>query len=247
MKWEGHGQTHIGRVRKTNQDAYRIHPELDLWVVADGMGGHAGGEVASQLAVNSIGPYFDQQQLKWSPLNIDERESVLRKALEVTNQNIKDHASQHPEYSGMGTTAVVLSISSDQATIAHVGDSRAYIINESGISQLMRDHTLVEERIELGLLTREEALTHPLRNVLTRGLGIESSVQPSVQTHSLQPTDTILLCSDGLTKMLSDNEIFEVFRQYQNSLQGACHALVETANRLGGEDNITVILVGAEK
>ncbi len=248
MTWQGFGKTDIGRVRKLNQDTYRIHGNLGLWIVADGMGGHAGGEVASQLAIDTIGPYLEKYKAKNGTLNSQDGETVLRGALRAANQAIRDHARKHPEYSGMGTTAVVLFIpeaSTNHATIAHVGDSRAYVIREHGITQLMRDHTLVEERIELGLLTREDALSHPLRNVLTRGLGIEPDVESTAQTHLIQPTDIFLLCSDGLTKMMHDNEIFTVIRRHHHSLEEACQQLVDTANRLGGEDNVTVVLVGA--
>mgnify|MGYP000182743553 CR=1 FL=1 len=249
MTWHGWGITDRGLVRKINQDAFRLYPELNLWVVADGMGGHAGGEVASQLAIDTIGRYVNQHHTQISSFKSEDRETVLRGALEATNRAIRNHAREQTEYSRMGTTAVILYISDEataQATIAHVGDSRAYLIQEHGMTQLMRDHTLVEERIELGLLTREEAPTHPLRNVLTRGLGIESTVEPSVCTHSLKPSDIILLCSDGLTKMMNDEGIFNVIRQHNHSLKEASQQLVDTANRLGGEDNVTVVLVGAE-
>ncbi|MGB0909448.1 MAG: Stp1/IreP family PP2C-type Ser/Thr phosphatase [Nitrospirales bacterium] len=249
MTWHGWGLTDIGRVRKINQDAFQLHPDHSMWIVADGMGGHAGGEVASQLAIETIGSYVQQHQTTNHTSHTDNREVILRGALDAANRAVRNHAREHTQYSGMGTTAVILSISSkstSQATIAHIGDSRAYLIQEHGISQLMRDHTLVEERIELGLLTREEAATHPLRNVLTRGLGIESEVEASIQSHTIQITDKILLCSDGLTKMMNDDEIFNVIRQYNHSLKEACQQLVDTANQLGGEDNVTVVLVGAE-
>ncbi len=249
MRWQGWGVTDIGRIRKINQDAFRLHPDLNMWVVADGMGGHAGGEVASQLAIDTIGRYVDQHHTQSGPPHIEDRETILWGALEAANRAIRNQAREQTEYSGMGTTAVIVYISEDatsQAIIAHVGDSRAYLIQNDAMTLLMRDHTLVEERIELGLLTRAEASTHPLRNVLTRGLGIESTVKPSVSTHSLQPSDTILLCSDGLTKMMNDEEIFNVFRQHNHSLKEASQQLVDMANRLGGEDNVTVVVVGTE-
>jgi len=248
MKWQGWGQTDIGQVRKINQDTFAVHPTLNMWIVADGMGGHAGGEVASQLVIDTIAPYVEQQPTT-KPFRMEAREQILRDALTTTNQVIRTHAREHPEFSGMGTTAVLLQITEEppwQATIAHVGDSRAYLIQEDGLTLLTRDHSLVEDRIDLGIITREAAHTHPLRHVLTQGLGIESTVQPSVQTLSLQPTDKILLCSDGLTKMMTDDEFFNVIRPQRHSLKDACQQLVETANRLGGDDNITVVLVGAE-
>ena len=249
MTWQGWGHTDIGRVRKINQDAYRLHPNIGLWIVADGMGGHAGGEVASRLTIETIGPYVEEHGSKGSSRTTKDREEVLREALDTANQKIRNHAREHSKFLGMGTTVVVLQISEEppwEATIAHVGDSRAYLVQLDAISLLTRDHSLVEERIDLGLITREEATTHPLRHVLTRGLGIESGVESSVQTKLIQPTDKILLCSDGLTKMMSDEDIFEVIRQSGQSLKEACQNLVEKANRLGGQDNITVVLVGAE-
>ena len=249
MTWQGWGQTDIGKVRKINQDAFQLHPTLNMWVVADGMGGHVGGEIASRLAIETIGPFVEQHQTKNSSLIIEDREKTLREALEAANQTIRAHARKHPQYSGMGTTAVVLQISEgppSHATIAHVGDSRAYLIQDQDMSLITRDHSVVEERIDLGIITREEALTHPLRHVLTKGLGIEAGVEPSVQTRTIQTTDRILLCSDGLTKMMTDEEFFKVIRQHSHSLKEAGQQLIDTANRLGGDDNITVVLVGTE-
>ncbi|MCA9473688.1 MAG: Stp1/IreP family PP2C-type Ser/Thr phosphatase [Nitrospirales bacterium] len=249
ITWQGWGLTDIGRVRTVNQDTFRLHPDLSVWVVADGMGGHAGGEVASRLAIETIGPYIALHQERLNTPNVESRKSLLKDSLVATNQAIRTHARQHPAFSSMGTTAVVLHISgssSHDATIAHVGDSRAYRIQDQAIIQLTRDHSLVEERIDLGIITREEASTHPLRNVLTKGLGIESVVEPSAQTTSLLPMDKILLCSDGLTKMLTDDEILTIIRQNQHSMKEACQLLIDRANQLGGQDNITVVLVSSD-
>ena len=248
MMWHGEGLTDIGRVRKVNQDAFGVHDSIQLWVVADGMGGHVGGEVASRLVVETIGPYVAKCTKKDSTHLIapNDRETCLCEAIETANKAIRSHAQNQRELTGMGTTAVVLQISDHdpcQATIAHAGDSRAYLIRNQSIALLTRDHSLVEERIELGIITSEQALTHPLRHVLTKALGIEALVEPAVKTVELQSTDLLLLCTDGLTKMMTDDKILEILLRHQTSLEHICQALVTEANQLGGDDNVTVVVV----
>ena len=251
MSWKGKGLTHIGKVRQINQDAFGIHDHLRLWLIADGMGGHAGGEVASQLAVQEMAGYFEKHRPELVK-NLNESKDVtviLEEALEAANHAIREHARDHFELLGMGTTAVAVHIAGELpflATIAHAGDSRAYLLRDQSLRLLTRDHSLVEERIELGILTPEQALTHPLRHILTRALGIEHSVIPSVTTIELTEKDRLLLCTDGLTKMMTDQHILHTIQRANATLEKACFALIEEANNEGGQDNVTVVMVGVD-
>ncbi|MEO6202715.1 MAG: Stp1/IreP family PP2C-type Ser/Thr phosphatase [Nitrospirales bacterium] len=249
-KWTGLGLTDIGLVRKLNQDAFSIDNTLQLWVLADGMGGHAGGELASQIAVKTI-PDVIRTQLanEASPYVQPEKlEALLGQGLESANQNIRQEAAEQERLKGMGTTIVVVAISRSptgfQACVAHTGDSRAYLFRQGSLSLWTKDHTLMEERLALNLITPEQVRTHPLRHVLTKALGIDPEAQPTVQTYPLDPSDLILLCSDGLTKMLTDQEIQTIVGQEAPHAETICRTLVATANQLGGEDNTTVVLIG---
>lgn len=252
QQWMGVGRTDIGRVRKLNQDAFSLHDDLQLWVLADGMGGHAGGEVASQIAVETIPQEFKRQLASEasSSLQAATVERFLVQAIETANQRIREQANQRAEIKGMGTTLVAVVIIQtnhlSQAIIAHSGDSRAYIFRNKCLSLWTRDHTLMEERLALNLITPEQVRTHPLRHVLTKALGIDPQALPTVNTYSLEPTDLLLLCSDGLTKMMEDPEIQTLMvREAPDSVR-IKNTLVETANRLGGEDNTTVVVIGLD-
>lgn len=250
--WIGVGLTDIGRVRKINQDAFSVDNEHHLWVLADGMGGHAGGEVASQIAIETIPAYFKSQRkdTSFSLIPAATLEPLLVQAIESANQRIREEASQHSEIKGMGTTAVAVAMTRtadhSQAVIAHAGDSRAYVLRDTKLTLWTKDHTLMEERLALNLITPEQVRTHPLRHVLTKALGIDPQAMPTVQTYELEPTDVLLLCSDGLTKMLTDQEIQTLLLKDVPNLDHMCNRLVETANRLGGEDNTTVVVIGAD-
>ena len=250
MKWQGKGLTDIGKVRQINQDAFGLFDSLNVWIVADGMGGHAGGEIASRITVETVGNYVQQQLTTPSIENNSHGNysEMLKKALELSNQAIRDYAREHLEYAGMGTTGLALHISggpSTIATIAHAGDSRAYLLSNQSLSLLTRDHSLVEERIDLGIITPEEALTHPLRHVLTRALGIERYLEPSITEVKMTSSDRLLLCTDGLTKMLTDKEIAETIFHKPMALEETCETLIQEANQRGGNDNVTVVMVGA--
>jgi protein phosphatase len=251
-KWLGVGLTDIGRVRKLNQDAFSLDNDRQLWVLADGMGGHAGGEVASQIAVDTIPQEF-QRLLTAEPSPSPPAatlETLLTQAIETANQRICEQSSQNDEIKGMGTTIVVVALTqihdTSQAVIAHSGDSRAYVLRNGSLSLWTRDHTLMEERLALNLITPEQVRTHPLRHVLTKALGIDLQAYPTVQTFSLESTDLLLLCSDGLTKMLTDQEIQTLVLKEAPNLDRIKNTLVATANRLGGEDNTTVVVIGAD-
>lgn len=250
--WIGVGLTDIGRVRKVNQDVFSVDNEHQLWVLADGMGGHAGGEIASQITIEAIPAYFNSQRDNTSSSLIPAAtlETLLAQAIESANQRIREQASQNPEIKGMGTTVVALAMARtadhSQAVIAHSGDSRAYVLRNTNLTLWTKDHTLMEERLDLNLITPDQVRTHPLRHVLTKALGIDPQAMPTVQTYELEPTDVLLLCSDGLTKMLTDQEIQTLLLKNAPNLGHMCNRLVETANRLGGEDNTTVVVIGAD-
>jgi len=256
--WRGTGKTHKGLVRSTNQDAFAALDQFNLWIVADGMGGHAGGDVASRTAVETLsswGPAIAQLD-KTGHLNVPpqgKRAKTLRDAIQTANEAIRQQALTQPQLANMGTTLVVVQIApglSDDAfasaIIAHVGDSRAYLLRERVLTQLTQDHSWVEEKIKQGVLSPQDALAHPLRSVLTRALGTEAAVEPDLSSYPLQRGDRILLCTDGVTKMLSDGEIAETLLRAGPSAEAACDALIAEANRRGGQDNSTVLLVQAE-
>jgi protein phosphatase len=252
QKWRGVGLTDIGRVRKLNQDAFSLDNVRQLWVLADGMGGHAGGEIASQIAVDTIPQEF-QRQMAAEPSPSPPAatvETLLAQTIETANQRIREQASQNTEIKGMGTTIVAVVITqthdTSQAVIAHSGDSRAYALRNGRLDLWTRDHTLMEERLALNLITPEQMRTHPLRHVLTKALGIEPQALPTVQTYPLESADLLLLCSDGLTKMLTDLEIQTLVLKEAPNLDRITNTLVATANRLGGEDNTTVVVIGSD-
>ena len=246
MRWQGTGLTDRGNVRASNQDAFKINNTLQLWIVADGMGGHAGGGIASQIAVQTI-----MASVQESTSSMDEvsrqHHTMLQTAMESANTAIREEAHRRPELAGMGTTTILLWISSlpePQATIAHIGDSRAYLLQQETMTQLSVDHSWIVEQIHQGVMNPEEAASHPMRHTLTRALGIEPTITPDIQTISLLPTDRLLLCTDGLNKMMNDEQIFEVLSSTSGTKEDHCHALINKANDLGGHDNITVVIVG---
>ena len=248
--WRGAGLTDIGRVRKINQDAFSVSNQHQLWVLADGMGGHAGGEVAAQMAVDTVPEYIGKKVTTnpTDPIPALALEKLLIEALEWANTLIREKASHNPDIKGMGTTVVAVAMTRDndqhQAVIAHAGDSRAYVLRDQALTLWTKDHTLMEDQLDLNIITPEQVKTHPLRHVVTRGLGIEPQARPTVKTYPLEPTDLLLLCSDGLTKMLSDAEIQTLMKRDAPNLERMTQTFVKTANRLGGEDNTTVVVIG---
>ena len=239
--------TETGLVRKNNQDAFYTSPEYGLVVVADGMGGHKGGEIASDIAVRAIAENLEQQQ--WDD-NSDEMQILLKlgAAVEAANQMIRQQALASSELSGMGTTVVVALFILGRVFLAHVGDSRIYRFRDNRLEQLTRDHSLVQQLIDSGIfLNVEEAEAAGIRtNVLTRGLGIEDQAEVDVSNELLQPDDLFLFCTDGLTAMLRDGDLERLLRHYQDDLDTAVERLVVGAMSAGGLDNITVVLARPE-
>ena len=234
-QWRFAAATDTGLVRDTNQDA--IYVDESLAVVADGMGGHAAGEVASALTVDVVRDTFRQRPTI---------EGLLR-ALEDANSEVLRDASANPERLGMGTTALVVGLTRDPSgvtvpTMLHVGDSRAYQLRDGALRQLSSDHSVAEEWVRMGRLTPEEALVHPRRHQLTRAIGVEDDLQVDVLSLHVQPGDRILLCSDGLSNELSDDQLAELACG-PVPLDEAVTRLVEAAKYAGGRDNISVVLV----
>ena len=243
MKVRAFGLSDVGRCREINQDELLVHPELGLYAVADGMGGHAAGEVASRLAIESLLATVRAEAEHGPPGDPEEAARRLEQALHEGNRKIYQSVLERGEWRGMGTTIVVLLALGEHAVIAHVGDSRAYRLRNGTLSRLTDDHSWVGEQVRAGLLDESAAHRHPMRNIVTRALGNRSDVEVDVACERLSPGDTLLLCSDGLNSMLADGEIEAQLRDHADDPEGACRALVAQANARGGEDNITVVIV----
>ncbi|BAY34094.1 protein-serine/threonine phosphatase [Nostoc carneum NIES-2107] len=241
MKLNFAGLSDPGLIRSNNQDAYYIDPEKRFCIVADGMGGHAGGEEASRIATQEIQAYLAEN---WQ--TSQSAQELLVQALWCANEAILQDQQNAPERADMGTTAVVVVFrESESPWCAHVGDSRLYRLRGSHLEQITEDHTWVARAIKLGDITFEEARVHPFRHVLSRCLGREDLHQIDVQPVDLMVGDRLLLCSDGLTEELADQKIADCL-QDNSVLDKAAYSLVEAAKAHGGHDNITVALVAVE-
>ncbi|MFO7893451.1 MAG: Stp1/IreP family PP2C-type Ser/Thr phosphatase [Longimicrobiales bacterium] len=233
------GHTDVGRVRTRNEDALLQQPLRGLAAVADGMGGHAGGDVASRIAVDVL----DDRTRDMGP----DPGTTLAAAVREAHEAILRAARADPGLQGMGTTLTALWVQEEECIIAHVGDSRAYRWRDEELDQLTRDQTWVQEQVDTGALSREQARTHPFSSILTGALGIDDQeLEIQVVEPGCEPGDTFLLCSDGLNARLADHEILDVLRANAGDLDAAAHALIDAANEAGGPDNITVALVRAE-
>lgn len=247
LRWSGFGASHQGLVRPTNQDALFIDNHAQLWAVADGMGGHPGGDVASRLVVETLAERAAGQagRLQGPGEHVI---AVLREMVESAHHAILHHARLRPELVGMGTTLTLLHISSEPiltATILNEGDSRAYLFRRSALTQLTRDHSMVEEYVRQGLLSPAQALHHPQRHVLSRALGLGFESDADVTTESLEPEDVLLLCTDGLTKMIEDQDLEALVTKSSSDPETLCRALITEALQAGGIDNVTIVVVGA--
>jgi PPM family protein phosphatase len=235
------GLTDVGLLRSVNQDAYYVDPDGRFFIVADGMGGHAGGQEASQIATQVIHDYVLEY---WD--SEDSSESLLRNALLKANAAIVKDQRQHPERGDMGTTAVVVIFRDEvEPWCAHVGDSRLYRLHGAKLEQITVDHTWVARAIQTGELTADEARMHPWRHVLAQCLGREDLEGVDVQPLPVQPGDRLLLCSDGLTEEVSDPIIAQQLKQIR-ACDKAATALVNAAKNHGGRDNITVVIVAID-
>ena len=235
-------KTDIGKVREINQDYYYTSEENSipkLCILADGMGGYKGGEVASKLAVDSARKYIENNFSN----NFSEKEEILKligNAVEYANMVVYEKSKEVQELEGMGTTLEVCLIYNNKAYIGHVGDSRIYRIRKDVIRKLTKDHSYVQQLVEDKKITREEAKIHPKKNMLTRALGCTPYVEPDLRARNFEKGDIFIMCSDGLTNMVEEKRIYELVKQDINT---ATNNLVNEANSAGGYDNITVIII----
>lgn len=236
-------RTDVGRQRPHNEDnvAYILPKDAllqakkgALFIVADGMGGHAAGEVASEMAVSNVSTLYYHDD------DSDVAASLLR-SIQYTNAIIYQRAREQAEHNGMGTTCVAAVLLDDKAYIANIGDSRAYMVRRGWVRQISQDHSWVAEQVRAGAMTAAEARMHQLRNMITRSLGSLPEVQVDIFIEQLQEGDTLVLCSDGLSGMVNDSEIAQIVERYPP--QECVHRLIERANAHGGTDNITVLVV----
>jgi len=233
-----------GIVRELNEDNYKLITGYegvpDVFVVADGMGGHSSGELASAMAVEFAEKYILEHRELFS-----KEESILftiKELMEEANTVIFNTAAESQLNFGMGTTFITAAILKDKMYVGHVGDSRVYLIRDGKIEKVTTDHSYIEELIKNGSLTREEAQNHPQRNVITRALGCEEKILIDTLTVEIKENDIFVLCSDGLTNMLKEDEILDVIIKNDDP-EASCSELVQLANEKGGEDNITVIVI----
>lgn len=248
MQLEMAGKSDVGRQRKRNEDNFIILEQFQLAVVADGMGGHIDGNIASSIAVDTIQQqyqqYYESLMKEWSPDEIASRqEKFLSSGIQEANKNI--YARNLPgnvAYGGMGTTLVALQIHSNYAITAWVGDSRIYLLRNQKLSQLTQDHSLVEELVHYDFPVQDIALTK-FKNIITRALGMTESVLIDISSHTIFPNDIFLLCTDGLTDSLNNEEITKILTEHQNNIKYAVEVLIEESNKQGGADNITAALV----
>lgn len=239
------GKTDIGSCRSENQDNYRAArlPDDTVWaVVCDGMGGVASGQLAAQIATDTMESCFESG-LKNLPKG--QERAFLMHCVTQANRAIYDQAQAHPENKGMGTTAVCCLVRHDTLHVAHVGDSRAYLCREGQISQLTRDHSMVQELVEAGRLTTEEAENYPHKNLITKALGVEPGVRADYSSMPAQPGDVILMCSDGLSGVVPDGQLLAIIQH--NPFFTVPRRLVEQALQAGGQDNITALLIEVEQ
>lgn len=237
-----YSKTDIGKARDMNQDfIYAADEEKDikLCILADGMGGYKGGEIASSLATISAKQYIDENFSNIVP-NKENIQELIKEAMEYANNEVYEKAKENKELEQMGTTLEICLIYENKVYIGHIGDSRIYRIRKNIIRRITTDHSYVETLVKDGTITRAEAFYHPKKNMLMKALGCTEKIEPDVTVKGFLPDDIILMCSDGLTNMLHEEEIYSIIREDENM---ACERLVQRANELGGYDNISVIII----
>lgn len=236
--------TDVGRVREVNQDNYcLIDHELAFYMVADGMGGHNGGEIASLLAIEEVkGHIIKYIHGENTPLEEEELQGIILEAVHRANRKILERAHEDATCDGMGTTATMALKKGDRLLLAHIGDSRAYLIHKGEIRQITQDHSLVAELVRRGSISEREAMKHPQKNIITRALGTDPQVKVDLLATDFFPGDALVLCTDGLSTFVDSYEIESMVNEIEDP-QECCQALVAMANQRGGYDNITVIVV----
>ncbi|MCL4523211.1 MAG: Stp1/IreP family PP2C-type Ser/Thr phosphatase [Acidobacteria bacterium] len=252
MRIQVGARTDLGRVRQNNEDSFKLVPELNLFILSDGMGGEAHGEVASHLAVEAIAAHClesgqkpDVPYLVPPRADLDEKTNRLASAVQLANRMIYESAQKHAAQRGMGATVVAIWINDQRLSVAHVGDSRVYLLRSGEFQQITDDHSLVAEQVRRGILTKEQAESSDMQSVLIRALGIEPEVQVDADEHLLMEGDILVLCSDGLSRMVTDLEIASTLLS-RTGTQSSADRLIELANEYGGEDNVSVVVVRVE-
>lgn len=247
MKAVSAGLTHIGRKRENNEDTFYVNDKVGLYIVADGMGGHRAGEVASRTVVSSIRDYMDafcgsEEAQHMGTGELSPGAAAVCHSIELANRVVYQLSKDQGSYKGMGSTAAVAFLHGDTLVTANVGDSRIYLIRQGKIEQLTRDHTLLAEQMRKNPDFDPHVSSMPMKHILMRAVGIQESVQ--MDTYETQPLhdDRVLMCSDGLTDMLSDDEVLQAV-VHGGAPEEICHRLVSEANERGGVDNITVVLI----
>ncbi len=249
------GITDTGRVREQNEDVFLLLPDHNIFVVADGMGGHNCGEVASQLSISSIKSFYEDEELERRlRVEFQERRSGdgspasfaeyrLMRSMESANRSIFNTAQRFEAYREMGTTVVGIHVVKSRAYVGFVGDSRAYRLRDGKLEQLSEDHSLANEYVRMKVISKDDVRSFPYRNVIVRALGLGPHVEVDTFYRTCKSSDIFLLCSDGLTDLVEDQEIQKILNAYPNDLDAANQALVDAANEYGGVDNITCLLV----
>ena len=244
-----HGQTDIGSVRDHNEDAISSDENIGLAILADGMGGHRGGEVASAITVSTIAELVTEKMKTVSSEDTDEKTGysaesiVVHEAITQANKNVYDSSEANAQYRGMGTTVVVALFYDDRFTVAHVGDSRLYRLRDNLLEQISRDHSLMQELVDRGFYTSEQARNSLNKNLVTRAIGIDSKVQIDIQEDITMTGDIYLLCSDGVSDMIEDRLIESTMIEHSKDLEKAASEIIRLSNEHGGKDNISALLV----
>jgi len=255
LKISAAGLSDVGLKRESNEDFLAMDNSTKLYIVADGMGGHLAGEVASKVAVkivqknvnnwinknSSVTEIFD-----FPDMTLSQRGNYLSSSIKLANRVIHEMSQEYTEYKGMGTTIVILAVMPSTIIAANVGDSRIYLIRGDSMEPLSKEHSMVAEQLEMGLISEEEAKISPLRHILTRNLGSSDTVDADVFEIEHVDNDRFLLCTDGLTDLVSDNEILNIIKN-GNDPEYICQQLISEANKRGGNDNITVSLISVNK
>ncbi len=239
MNLEAAAFSDAGKVRASNEDAFGHCVDAGVFAVCDGMGGAAAGEVASRLAVDTL------IERLCAVKSEEDRKRVMTEAVTAANRLIYAQAAQDPTLQGMGTTLVAAAIQDHHALICHVGDSRCYLFRAGKLTRQTNDHSLVEEQVRLGHMTRQDAKHSPLKNVITRAIGTQQSVEPEIKELPLEPGDILLLCSDGLTGAVSEDRIAAML-EAPGTIEQRCRLLIDAANEAGSHDNVTALLIRAE-
>ncbi|MDR5658318.1 Stp1/IreP family PP2C-type Ser/Thr phosphatase [Serpentinicella sp. ANB-PHB4] len=237
------GCTDIGRVRSVNEDGFYIYEDkYGLYIVADGMGGHKSGDVASRIAIHTIKDqlisYLNSEELDENQIS-----DLIIQAFEEANTAIYSKSLNEKNCNGMGTTATLILIFNDKAYIGHVGDSRAYVYRDKTTTQLTEDHSLVAELLKNGSINEREARRHPKKNIITRALGTDNNINVDIVTSKIHKNDIFILCTDGFSNQVNDDELSHVLEK-QGLNKESCYQLVNIANEKGGYDNITLVLIG---